>query len=64
MGLVTAEFAVQFLAEADIVLLSITCILAVGPTWPPIQWVLGAHCQGVVWLEHEANNSPSSNAEG
>jgi len=29
-----------------------------GPTWPPIQWVLGAPSLGIKWFEHEADHSP------
>jgi hypothetical protein len=34
-----------------------------GSTLPPMQWVLGSLSCGVRWLEHEADNSPSSSEE-
>jgi hypothetical protein len=34
-----------------------------GPTQPPIQWVLGALSPGVKQLGHEAGCSPPSGAE-
>jgi hypothetical protein len=37
--------------------------LAVGPTQPPIQWVLGALCLAVKWLGHEADHSPLFSAQ-
>jgi hypothetical protein len=36
---------------------------ALGPTQRPIQWVPGALSLGVKRPEHEADNSPPSNAE-
>jgi hypothetical protein len=35
-------------------------ILALGPTQPPVQWVLGALSSGVMWVGYEADYSPSS----
>jgi hypothetical protein len=37
--------------------------LAVGPTQPPIQWVLGALCRGVKRPSREADYSPPPSAE-
>jgi hypothetical protein len=34
--------------------------LALGPTQPPIQWVLGALSLGVKWQEREADHLPPS----
>jgi hypothetical protein len=34
-----------------------------GPTQPPIQWVLRAIFRGVKWPGREADHSPASNAE-
>jgi len=34
-----------------------------GPTQPPIQWVLGAFTLGVKWPGREADQSPPSSAE-
>jgi len=36
---------------------------ALGPTQPPIQWVLGALSSGVKWLGHEADHSHPSSAK-
>jgi hypothetical protein len=36
---------------------------ALGPTWPPIQWVLGSLSLGVKQLECEADHSPPSSAK-
>jgi hypothetical protein len=36
---------------------------ALGPTQPPIQWVLGALSLGVKWPGREADHSPPSSAE-
>jgi len=36
---------------------------ALGPTQPPIQWVLGALSLGVKWLGHEADHSLPSSAK-
>jgi hypothetical protein len=36
---------------------------ALGPTQPPIYWVLGALSLGVKWPGHEADHSPPSRAE-
>jgi len=37
--------------------------VALGPTQPPIQWVLEALSPGVKQLGHKAKYSPSSSAE-
>jgi hypothetical protein len=37
--------------------------MALGPTQPPIQWVLGALSLGVKWQGHKADCSPPSSAE-
>jgi hypothetical protein len=37
--------------------------MALGPTQPPIQWVLGSLSLGVKWPGHEADHSPPSTAE-
>jgi hypothetical protein len=47
----------------EIFLLTTTSRLALGPTQPPIQWVLGALSFGVKQLGHEADHSPPSSAE-
>jgi hypothetical protein len=36
---------------------------ALGPTWPPIQWVPGPVSLAVKWLWHEADRSPTSSAK-
>jgi hypothetical protein len=36
---------------------------ALRPTWPPIQWVLGALSPRVKWKRREADHSLPSNAE-
>jgi hypothetical protein len=36
---------------------------ALGPTQPPIQWVLEALSLGVKWLESEVDHSSPSSAE-
>jgi hypothetical protein len=38
-------------------------LLALGPTQPPIQWVLGALSLGVKRPGREADHSPPSSAE-
>jgi hypothetical protein len=37
--------------------------MALGPTQPPIQWVLAALSLGVKWLGHETDHSPPYSAE-
>jgi hypothetical protein len=37
--------------------------MALGPTQPPIPWVLGALSLGVKWPGREADHSPPSSAE-
>jgi hypothetical protein len=37
--------------------------LALGPTQPPIQWVLGVLSQGIKWLGREADHSPPFHAK-
>jgi hypothetical protein len=37
--------------------------MALGPTQPPIQWVLGAISLGVKQPGHEADHSPPSSAK-
>jgi hypothetical protein len=41
----------------------IACGLALGPTQPPVQWVLGALSWGVKQPGHEADHSPLSSAK-
>jgi hypothetical protein len=36
---------------------------ALGPTQPPLQWVLGAVSLEIKWRGHEADNSPPSSTE-
>jgi len=35
---------------------------ALGPTQPPVQWVLRALLPGVKWPGHEADHTPPSNS--
>jgi hypothetical protein len=49
--------------ELEIFLYSTVSRLALGPTQPPIQWVLGALSLGVKRPGHEAESSPPSSAE-
>jgi hypothetical protein len=46
-----------------IFLFSIASRPCLGPTQPPIQWVLGALSSGVKRLGREPNHSPPSSAE-
>jgi hypothetical protein len=45
------------------ILFTIMSRMALGPTQPPIQWVLGTLSLGVKQPECEADHSPPSNAE-
>jgi hypothetical protein len=54
---------VRFLAGAGNVLFSTASRTALGPTKPPIQWVLGALSVGVKRPGREAFYSPPSSAE-
>jgi hypothetical protein len=49
--------------SCKIFLYSITSRPGVGPTQPPIHWVLGALSLEVKWLGHEAGQLPPSGAE-
>jgi hypothetical protein len=49
--------------EQEIFLFSTVSRLALGPTQPPIQWVLGAFSPGAKRPGREANHSPLSSAE-
>jgi hypothetical protein len=42
---------------------SITSRPVLGPTQPPIQWVLGTLSPGVKWPGREADHSPPSSVE-
>jgi hypothetical protein len=46
--------------EQGIFTFSIASRLALGPTQPPIQWVLGASLPGEKQQWHEADHSPPS----
>jgi hypothetical protein len=50
-------------SKGKIFLLSTVSTPALGPTQPPIQWVLGAHSLGVKRLECEIDHSPLSSAK-
>jgi hypothetical protein len=54
---------VQFLTGAGIFLLATVSRPPLGPTRPPIQWILGALSAGVKWPGHEADHSPPSSVE-
>jgi len=45
------------------ILFATTSRPGLGPTQPPIQWVLGALSSGVKQLEHEADHTPLSSAK-
>jgi hypothetical protein len=47
----------------EIFLLATTSRIVLGPSQPPIQWVLGAISLGVKWMGNETDHSPPSNAE-
>jgi len=47
--------------KANEVLKKITTCM--GPTQPPVQWVLKALYLGVKWPVHEADHTPPSSAE-
>jgi hypothetical protein len=47
----------------EIFLFSTMSRLALGPTQPPSQWVLGPLSKGAKWLGHEADHSSPSNAD-
>jgi hypothetical protein len=49
--------------EMRIFLFTTASTTALGPTQPPIQWVLGALSLGVKRPGHEADHSPPSSAE-
>jgi hypothetical protein len=49
--------------KREIFLLSMSSRPVLGPTHPPLQWVLGALSLGVGWLRHEAHHSPPTSAE-
>jgi hypothetical protein len=49
--------------RGKVFLFSIASRPALGPTQPPIQWVLWALSPGVKWPGHEADHSPSSAAQ-
>jgi hypothetical protein len=49
--------------EQEIFLFAAASRLAVGPTQPPVQWVVGAIFPGVKGPGHEADHSLASNAE-
>jgi hypothetical protein len=51
------------LGTGKISLFSIVSRLALGPTQPPILWVLRAISSGVKRLGHEADHSPPSSAK-
>jgi hypothetical protein len=40
-----------------------TSIPVLGPTQPPIEWILGALSLGVKWKGREADHSPATSAE-
>jgi hypothetical protein len=46
-----------------IFLFSAASRMALGPTQPPIQWILLALSLMVKWLGHETDHSPPSSAE-
>jgi hypothetical protein len=46
-----------------ILLCPITSRLVLGPTQPPIRWVLGVICPGKKWPGREAHHSPLSSVE-
>jgi hypothetical protein len=49
--------------HGKIFLFSTVSRLALGPTQPPIQWVLGAISLGVKWPEHEADHSTPTSSK-
>jgi hypothetical protein len=53
----------KILLELDIFLFTTASKTALGPTQPPIQWVLGALSLGAKRPMREADHSPPSNAE-
>jgi hypothetical protein len=53
----------DFLGGLGIFLFTTAFRTALGPTQPPIQWVLGALSLGVKRPEREADHSPPSSAE-
>jgi hypothetical protein len=53
----------EFVPPLGIVLFTTTSRTALGPTQPPVQWVLGALSLGVKRPERGADHSPQSGAE-
>jgi hypothetical protein len=60
-GLVDGGFGVQVLVGSRI--FSVSSRRALGPTQPPIEWVLGAFSPGVKRQGREADHSPPTGAE-
>jgi hypothetical protein len=62
-GWMTEELGFDFLQGQEVFLFSTASIPALGPTQPPIQWVLRAVSLGVKRPGREANHSLPSSAE-
>jgi hypothetical protein len=62
-GLDDRMIGVDSRRELGIFLLVIASRPALGPTQPPIQWVLGALSLGVKWPGRESVHSPPSSTE-
>jgi hypothetical protein len=53
---------VRFMAGADFFIFTVSG-LALGPTQPPIECLVGSHSPGIKWPGHKADHSPPSNAK-
>jgi hypothetical protein len=54
---------VHFLVGAGTFFFATASRSALGPTQPPIQWVLGTPSLGVKWPGNEADHTPPSSAD-